>query len=148
MLGFTPAGAADERALWSSGSTPASRPPRIRERLRRMAAEANQVGSPHDSANAEFTLEQFKAWGWDAHIETFSVLYPTPKAEALELVTPTRFAATLTEPRDGRHLGAHPGRAAGLVRLRRRGRCHRAAGLCELRHARGLRAAPARSGWM
>src|ERR1700744_6484722 len=48
----------------------------IRERMRLMAAEPNQVGSPHDKANAEYTLQQFKAWGWDAHIETFEILYP------------------------------------------------------------------------
>ncbi len=97
MLGFTPADATAERALehrFDAGLSAGD----IRERLRRMAAAANQVGSPHDKANALFTLEQFRAWGWDAHIETFSVLYPTPKAESLELVTPAHFAATLTEP--------------------------------------------------
>jgi N-acetylated-alpha-linked acidic dipeptidase len=31
-------------------------------------------------------LAQFRDWGWDAHIETFEVLYPTPISETLELV--------------------------------------------------------------
>ena len=30
----------------------------------------------------------FKEWGWDAQIETFKVLYPTPISETLELVAP------------------------------------------------------------
>ena len=97
MLGFSAPSAAAELALearFDSGLSADA----IRERLKLMAAEPNQVGSPHDKANAEFTLAQFKAWGWDAHIETFSVLYPTPKAERLELLGPAPFVATLTEP--------------------------------------------------
>jgi N-acetylated-alpha-linked acidic dipeptidase len=97
ILGFAPGAAEAERALEARFDTGLSADA-MRERLRLMAAEPNQVGSPHDKANAEYTLAQFKAWGWDAHIEVFSVLYPTPKAEALELVGPTPFAATLTEP--------------------------------------------------
>ena len=74
------------------------KPDDLRGWLQQMAAEPNQVGSAHDKANAEFELAQFKAWGWDAHIESFDVLYPTPVSESLELVGPTRFTATLQEP--------------------------------------------------
>lgn len=97
MLGFSAADAAAQRdveARFDSGLSAAA----IGERLRRMAALPNQVGSPHDRENAEFTLDQFKSWGWDAHIEVFSVLYPTPRQEILELVGPGAFQATLTEP--------------------------------------------------
>lgn len=66
--------------------------------MKTMTAEPNQVGSPHDRANAEMVLGLFKGWGWDAHIETFRVLYPTPISETLELIAPARFKATLTEP--------------------------------------------------
>jgi N-acetylated-alpha-linked acidic dipeptidase len=66
--------------------------------MKTMAAEPNHVGSPHDKANAEMVLAQFRDWGWDAHIETFEVLYPTPISETLELVGPEPFKATLTEP--------------------------------------------------
>jgi N-acetylated-alpha-linked acidic dipeptidase len=97
MLGFTPEHAATERATEATFDTGLSAQA-IRERLKQMASAPNQVGSPHDKANAEFTLAQFKAWGWDAHIETFSVLYPTPKTELLQLTGPTPFTATLTEP--------------------------------------------------
>src|SRR5690349_25045565 len=67
--------------------------------MKTMAAEPNHVGSPHDKANADMTLAQFKSWGWDAKIETFWVLYPTPKDVALELTTGAGapFKATLTE---------------------------------------------------
>ena len=36
---------------------------------------------------------QFKAWGWDAQIESFDVLFPTPKERLLEMVAPTKFTA-------------------------------------------------------
>ncbi|HEY5227694.1 MAG TPA: M28 family peptidase, partial [Opitutaceae bacterium] len=66
--------------------------------LERMSSAPNQVGSPHDKDNADFTLAKFKEWGWDAHIETFYVLYPTPKSMTLELVGPTPYRAKLLEP--------------------------------------------------
>lgn len=72
-------------------------PPQMSEWLKGLAAEPNHVGSPHNKANAEWVMAQFKSWGWDAHIETFQVLYPTPISESLELLTPTPFKATLTE---------------------------------------------------
>lgn len=66
--------------------------------LEQMAAAPNHVGSPHDQTNAEFMLAQFQAWGWDAHLETFDVLYPIPKKVAVELVAPTHYVAKLQEP--------------------------------------------------
>src|SRR5207248_6640282 len=54
--------------------------------------------SAYDKENAEWILSKFKEWGWDAHIETFDVLFPTPKARVVELLEPTRFTAKLQEP--------------------------------------------------
>ena len=65
--------------------------------MQRMAAEPNHVGAAHNKANAEYTLQRFRDWGWDAKIETFEVLYPTPTKVSLDLITPRRFAATLAE---------------------------------------------------
>ena len=65
--------------------------------LKRMSSEPNQVGSPHDNANAEWELAQFKKFGWDAHIETFEVLYPTPISESVELLGAQPYKATLQE---------------------------------------------------
>ena len=68
--------------------------------LKLLAAEPNHVGSAHNKANAEWIAAQFKSWGWDAKIETFDVLSPTPLSEALELTAGAGapFTATLTEP--------------------------------------------------
>ena len=73
-------------------------PSELRSWLKTLSAEPNHVGSPHDKANAEYVRDLFKQWGWDAHIEVFDVLYPTLKQHTLELVAPTRFTASLTEP--------------------------------------------------
>jgi N-acetylated-alpha-linked acidic dipeptidase len=70
----------------------------LREWLKSMSSGPNQVGSPHDKANAEFMLQKFRDWGWEAKIETFNVLYPTPKHELLQLVAPRKFTARLQEP--------------------------------------------------
>jgi N-acetylated-alpha-linked acidic dipeptidase len=72
-------------------------PNEMRDWLKQLASEPNHVGSPHDKANAEWILAQFKSWGWAAHIETFDVLYPTPRSEVLELPGNEKFRATLQE---------------------------------------------------
>jgi N-acetylated-alpha-linked acidic dipeptidase len=74
------------------------KPDDMRSMLKLLAAEPNHVGSPHDKSNAEWILDRFKEWGWDAHIETFEVLYPTPISETLETVGPKPFKAMLQEP--------------------------------------------------
>jgi N-acetylated-alpha-linked acidic dipeptidase len=97
MLGFSTANAITQQNLeqrFDAQLDPADQ----REWLRQMSSEPNQVGSPHDKANAEFMLKKFREWGWKAHIETFSVLYPTPKKVALVLLGPHPFTAQLREP--------------------------------------------------
>ncbi len=69
----------------------------IRASMERMSARPHHVGSPYDKDNAEWLLARFKEFGWDAEIETFSVLFPTPKERVLELLEPTQFTAKLEE---------------------------------------------------
>jgi N-acetylated-alpha-linked acidic dipeptidase len=88
----TPSGAMLERNFDDAIS-----PDEMRDWLKQMSSEPNQVGSPHDKANAEWELAQFKKFGWDAHIETFDVLYPTPISEAVELLGAKPYQATLQE---------------------------------------------------
>src|ERR1022692_2605007 len=73
-------------------------PANVRESVRRLSARPHHVGSPYDKDNAEWMLARFKEWGFDAHIETFDVLFPTPKERLLEMVEPTQFRAKLQEP--------------------------------------------------
>jgi N-acetylated-alpha-linked acidic dipeptidase len=93
----TPAPPSDESAIEHKFDA-LIQPNDLRDWMKLLAAEPNHVGSPHDKVNAEQILAWFKSWGWDAHIETFWVLYPTPITETLELAGPKPFKATLQEP--------------------------------------------------
>lgn len=63
--------------------------------MKKMAARPHYVGSPHGKANAEWMVDQFKSWGYDAKIETYHVLFPYPKIRLLEMTSPTSFKASL-----------------------------------------------------
>ncbi len=73
-------------------------PARIRSAVERLSARPHHVGSPYDRDNAEWLVARFKEYGWDASIETFDVLFPTPRERILELVEPTRVRPVLAEP--------------------------------------------------
>ena len=142
MAGYSKSSSQNERD-WETKFRAIPDTGNLREFMRRMSARPHHVGSPYDKDNAEWILAQFKEWGFDAHIETFDVLFPTPKERALEMVEPTRFTAKLEEPA----LPADPTStqtiraAAHLQRLLDRWRRDRAAGLREFRHSGGLREA-------
>jgi N-acetylated-alpha-linked acidic dipeptidase len=70
----------------------------IRASVERLSARPHHVGSPYDKDNAEWILARFKEWGWEARIERFDVLFPTPKERRLEMIAPSRFTASLREP--------------------------------------------------
>jgi len=74
---------------------------KIGEYMRVLSARPHHLGSPYDKQNAEWILARFKEWGWDARIETYDVLFPTPKERVVELVAPTKFKAALEEPAIG-----------------------------------------------
>ncbi len=97
MEGFPASGVAPEAALEGRFDADLSAAEE-REWLQRLSSAPNQVGSPHDKDNAEFILAKFREWGWDASLETFSVLYPTPRELRVELTAPTQFVAKLSEP--------------------------------------------------
>jgi N-acetylated-alpha-linked acidic dipeptidase len=97
MLGFSAGGATAQSALEARFDSDLSAAD-LRAWMQQMSSEPNHVGGAHDKANAEFELQKFREWGWDASIETFSVLYPTPREVSVELVAPTHFTAQLTEP--------------------------------------------------
>jgi N-acetylated-alpha-linked acidic dipeptidase len=70
----------------------------IGQYMERLSARPHHVGAPYTKDNAEWMLAKFREWGWDARIETYDVLFPTPKERLLEMIAPTRFKAVLEEP--------------------------------------------------
>jgi N-acetylated-alpha-linked acidic dipeptidase len=70
----------------------------LRDWMKRLSARPHHVGSPYDKENAEFILSLYRSWGYDAQIEQFDVLFPTPKVRVLELTAPEKYTARLAEP--------------------------------------------------
>jgi N-acetylated-alpha-linked acidic dipeptidase len=97
LFGYTAQTSATERD-WEKKFQDGIVAANVRENMRRLSARPHHVGSPYDKDNAQWMLARFKEWGFDAHIETFDVLFPTPKERLLELVAPTQFRAKLQEP--------------------------------------------------
>ena len=97
LAGYSPRSSQTERD-WETKFRAIPDPANLKEYMRRLSARPHHVGSPYDKDNAEWILARFKEWGLDAHIETFDVLFPTPKVRVLEMIEPTKFTAKLEEP--------------------------------------------------
>src|SRR6202045_3307705 len=97
LVGYSPRSSQTERE-WETKFRAIPDPANLREYMRRLSARPHHVGSPYDKQNAEWILARFQEWGLDAHIETFDVLFPTPKVRVLEMIEPTKFTAKLDEP--------------------------------------------------
>lgn len=97
LMGFSPASSANQKSLEARFDASLKRE-NLREWLKRLSARPHAVGQPYDRENAEFIAAQFRSWGFDTNIETFDVLFPTPKTRVLELLAPEKFTAKLQEP--------------------------------------------------
>jgi len=96
LYGFSPGGSEAQRKLEASFRA-LPEPDHLRQYMQRLSARPHHVGSAYDKENAEWILAQMKAWGWQASIESFEVLFPTPKTRVLEMTEPVRFTALLQE---------------------------------------------------
>lgn len=71
---------------------------RIGKNIKDLSAIPHHLGSAGSKAVAENILAQFKQYGWDAQIESYQVLFPTPKTRVLEMTAPGVYKALLKEP--------------------------------------------------
>jgi N-acetylated-alpha-linked acidic dipeptidase len=83
---------------WEAKFRSIPKPEYMREYMQRLSAHPHHLGSAYDKDNAEWIMAKWKSWGLDSHIESFDVLFPTPKERAVELVEPTQYTAKLQEP--------------------------------------------------
>ena len=97
ITGFTDATSAKELQTEQAFDVGLSAPA-IGETIKELSAYPHNLGSPGSKAVAEKILQKYKSYGLDAHIETYTVLYPTPKTRVLELTGPTKYTALLKEP--------------------------------------------------
>ncbi|HXH69946.1 MAG TPA: M28 family metallopeptidase [Pyrinomonadaceae bacterium] len=98
LMGFSAASSARQKSLETKFDATLKRE-NLREWLKRLSARPHHVGSPYGKENAEFIAAQFRRWGYDTQIETFDVLFPTPKTRLLEMTAPERFTAKIEEPK-------------------------------------------------
>jgi N-acetylated-alpha-linked acidic dipeptidase len=70
---------------------------RIGETIKELSAFPHHLGSRGGKAVADKILARYKSFGFNAHVETYSVLYPTPKTRVLELTSPGHYTALLKE---------------------------------------------------
>jgi N-acetylated-alpha-linked acidic dipeptidase len=97
LRGYASESARAERE-WEAKFRAIPDPAVLRASMQRLSARPHHVGSAYDRENAEWILSQFKEWGLEARIETYEVLFPTPKERGLEMIEPTRYTARLQEP--------------------------------------------------
>ena len=79
----------------------------MRAYMQHLSARPHNVGSPYDKDNADWLVAKFKEFGFDAQIDSYDVLFPTPKERQVELLEckgdstancPVKFTAKLEEP--------------------------------------------------
>jgi len=97
LLGFTPESSVQQRALEARFDAGIRRTD-IHDYLERLSKRPHHLGSPYDKDNAEWMAGLFRSWGYDTRIETFDVLFPTPKTRLVEMTAPRLFRASLAEP--------------------------------------------------
>ncbi len=97
LLGFSASGLAQQTEL-EARFDKSLNAENLREWMRFLSARPHHVGSPKGKENAEFMRDLFRKWGYNAEIEQFDVLFPTPKTRILEMIAPERFTAKLAEP--------------------------------------------------
>ena len=98
LVAFPTLQMAAETQAWDATFRELTEARNIGEYMRVLSARPHHLGSPYGKQNAEWILARFKEWGWDARIETYDVLFPTPKERVVELLEPSRFKASLEEP--------------------------------------------------
>ncbi len=122
---------------WETKFRAIPEPQNQRDYMQRLSARPHHVGSPYDKDNAEWMLAKFKEWGLDASIETFDVLFPTPKVRDRRTGRAHKIHCQAAGTGAGRrsHLQPASRTASHLQRLLGRRRRYRAAGVRQLRHS-------------
>jgi N-acetylated-alpha-linked acidic dipeptidase len=97
ITGFTEKTATDQKQLEQKFDA-LLKAERIGQTIKELSAVPHNIGSPGGKAVADNILAKFKSYGWDTKIETYQVLFPTPKTRVLEMIAPTVYKALLKEP--------------------------------------------------
>ena len=143
LRGF-PARDVPRQTQWESKAREIPQPERIREYIRRISDKPHHAGSPGSKAVAGYLLGLLRGWGLDASIEEFEALLPhshETQAGAGDAHPVHGGAGGVDRQRRQEH--ARRWTAPNLQCVLQGGRCHRATGVRQLRHPRGLRVSEA-----
>ena len=80
LQGFSAHSSTAQRALETRFDAGLSKE-NLRDWMQWMTAKPHHLGSPFGREVAEFIAATFRSWGYETDIETFDVLFPTPRPE-------------------------------------------------------------------
>lgn len=66
--------------------------------IKELSSRPHNLGSAGSKWVAENIYNRFKSYGFDVRIDTYHVLFPTPKTRVLEMTAPVAYKAVLKEP--------------------------------------------------
>ena len=97
LMGFSEAASA-KQVNWEKQFDAQLDPKNLDTWMQFLAARPHHAGSAKGKANADYMVDLFRQWGYQAELSTYHVLFPTPKTRILELLGPRPFRAKLEEP--------------------------------------------------
>ena len=96
LMGFTDVNAAKQKD-WEKQFDAQLDAKNLDTWMKYLSAHPHHVGSVQDKLNAEYIANLFKQWGYQTQIESYYVLFPTPKTRVLELLGSKPYKAKLEE---------------------------------------------------
>jgi N-acetylated-alpha-linked acidic dipeptidase len=96
LMGFTDANAA-KQSTWEKQFDTQLDARNLDTWMKYLSSHPHHVGSPQDKLNAEYISNLFNQWGYQTQIDTYYVLFPTPKTRVLELQGAKSYKARLEE---------------------------------------------------
>lgn len=96
LIGFSKSGS-DQQRQWEARFDSLLSATNVDEWMRLLTSRPHHLGSQKGKENAEFIADRFRSWGYDVAIETYDVLFPTPKTRVLQLLGAKAYQAKLQE---------------------------------------------------
>ncbi|HRE50530.1 MAG TPA: transferrin receptor-like dimerization domain-containing protein [Flavitalea sp.] len=97
IIGFSPEAAQKQGALEKQYDAVLSAP-EIGVAIKNLSAFPHHLGSAESKAVADSIFKRLSAYGWTVRMDTYHVLFPTPKTRILEMIAPKKYTALLKEP--------------------------------------------------
>src|SRR3954462_419571 len=97
ITGFSPATTVTQKQVEVSFDKQLSAE-NIGSSIKTFSAKPHNIGSQGSKEYAELIQNKLRSFGFDTKIETYSVLFPTPKTRLLEMTAPNSYKALLKEP--------------------------------------------------